>query len=140
MNDWNTLISSSTLEYIDQNDTLLNIYQIFSDLYTPFKFGNYIAANYFEGKNKYFVIQNEVNYEVLTDEVYKNLVFNSSEGYPNDTAYEFYKTKKKLCHFRPKIASDNIGYLYLTNEYKNAFLRSVLRDLGCSSNKTLISS
>ena len=50
----------------------------------------------------------------------KHLVEESKEGFPNDTAYEFYKPAKTLLNFRPLLPFKNKGYLFLTNEYKQA--------------------
>ena len=118
--EWNTQVPSSTKEYIDQNDTLKNIFLVFADLYKPFKFGDYNAIKYFEDKNKYVVIQNEINYAVISTSEYQCLVFKSSDVYPNDTAYEFYRKTKKLLYFRPQLNFARAKCLYLTNEYKRA--------------------
>ncbi len=117
---WHQEIMCSSKDFVNQNDTLENIFLVFTDLYKPFRFGDYNTDNYFEGKNNYIVIQNEIKYDVVSDGLYQRLIYNSSEGYPNDTAYEFYKPAHKLLNFRPQLSFDSVKCLYLTAEYKQA--------------------
>lgn len=66
LSEWNEFIPSSTDDYIRQNDTIKNLYLVFNDLYRPFKFGNYDVENYFSNKNKYIVIQGDIEYSVYS--------------------------------------------------------------------------
>jgi hypothetical protein len=118
--EWEKIVPFSSNEYIDQNDTIKNLYLIFADLYQPFKFGDYNAVNMFNGSNKFIVIQNEIKYAVISKKDYKQLVYNSTDIYPNDTAYEFYRNTKILPNFRPPVKSISEKYLFLTKEYKQA--------------------
>ena len=126
--EWKNSIKPSTKEYSCQNDTLENIFLVFADLYKPFGFGNFMAINYFEGKQKFIVIQNEVNYAVVTKKEYRRLVTLSLPDFPNDTAYEFYRPTKKITNFRPQLCFDNAKYVYLTSEYREAM--NFFLDLG----------
>lgn len=117
---WRNQIKPSRADFVRQNDTLENLFQIFTDLYQPFKFGNHRTENYFLGNSNCVVIQNEIKYDVVSEQEYQRLVYNSSEGYPYDTAYEFYKPARTLLNFRPQVSLGNVKCVYLTTEYKQA--------------------
>jgi hypothetical protein len=132
LNEWHNSIPPVSVDFINQNDTMKNIYQIFTDLYQPFKFGDYHVDNYFDNKNKYIIIQGYMDYAVVSKDNYKNLLKVETKGYPDDTIYDKIKTKT-LLSFRPKLSIDSIKYLYLTKEYRQAlcdFLGTDHHELG----------
>jgi len=132
LSEWHALIPSSKAEYINYNDTISNLYQIFKELYKPFKFGNFNADNYFENINEYIVIQGDIEYAVYSDKDYQIYLAYTTDGFPNDSLRNKFKLKK-LLGFRPIINFDSIKYLYLTSEYKealNSFLGTEHSELG----------
>jgi hypothetical protein len=132
LNEWNKILTPVTNEFIQQDDAIENIYQVMIDLYKPFKFGDYQADNYFKGKNEFIIIQKDIDYAVVSSKEYQSFIKAALKGYPYDTVYEYYKTKR-LNIFRPKLSIDSVKYLYLTKEYEKAltdFLGTEHHELG----------
>lgn len=126
--EWNKEIPPCVDPIINQNDITRNIYQVFNDLYKLHKFGDYDVEKYFSSKSKFIVIQNTVNYSVLSNNQYQTYLKYLSKGFPSDSALKFYKSKSKVIELRPKLSIDSIKYLYLTKEYRVAINNFLLSD------------
>jgi hypothetical protein len=131
MNEWNKEISSSSYEYIHQNDTIANLFQVFYDLYKPYKFGNYEVEKYYDTIGEYFIIQTEIKNAVFSLDDYKAYLNYTTNGFPTDSLRDYFFTRFKSRELRPALSLDGLKCLYLTKEYRDAidnFLLSEYRD------------
>jgi hypothetical protein len=111
LSEWHNSIPASNKDYIEQNDTIKNIYQLFYDAYQPFKFANTDATNYFGNYYKYIIIQSYISYKVVSNKDFANIKHDLlSEDLQLDS----------LTNFRPQIKNTKARYLYLTKEYEAA--------------------
>ena len=113
LKEWNSIIPKSSKDYINQNDTIKNIYSLFLDLYKPYSFGNLNTETPYEIKDEYVLIPNQIEYNVVPEDTFKILSKNFS-------LYEDYKSKL-LTNFRPTTCVNPKKQLFLTKEYKEAF-------------------
>lgn len=113
LDEWQKMIPPVSEENVNHNDTISNIYKVFIDLYKPSKFGNVETVSPFINKNGFIVIQNNINYEVVSIKRFNNL---KKSGYASLSGKDF--TSKQLIRFRPKLNIGHIKYLYLTSEYE----------------------
>jgi hypothetical protein len=119
--DWNNLINPNSKEYSEQNDTIKNIYQLFNDMYKPFSFGEFYPNSEYYLENEFFIIQNNIEYAVVSDKILRSLVAIVEANF-SDTLYHKYKTNV-LRNFRPNLKFNKSSYLYLTEEYESAINR-----------------
>jgi hypothetical protein len=91
--EWNKLIENQTKEYVERNDTIANIYQIFDEMYQPLSFGNFQSDGDYHLDTEYFIVQNQINYAVVSSNKFLEFIADSEKGYPEDTVYNYYKTK-----------------------------------------------
>lgn len=112
LKNWNTLVPASSDEYINQNDTIRNIYALFSDLYKPYSFGSLGTKTPYKIGNEYVLIPCEIEYNVVSIDTFKIL----SKDY---SLYEDYKSYL-LQSFRPVTIVEPKKQLFLTKEYKEA--------------------
>jgi len=117
LEEWNSLIPASNIDYINQNDTIENIYSLYCNLYRPYNFGNSGTETPFKITEEYILIPSQIKYNVVSIDSFKILTKDYS-------LYEDFKSKL-LTNFRPTTSIDPRKQLYLTNEYKDA-LKSFL--------------
>ena len=110
--EWNSLIPPSNKEYINQNDTIKNIYSLFSDLYKPYNFGSVGTETPYKIEDEYVLIPCEIAYNVVSIDTFKIL----SKNY---NLYEDYRSHL-LSNFRPTTIVNPKKQLFLTKEYKDA--------------------
>ncbi len=119
--EWHQNVGSNSVEFINQNDTISAIFEIFNTFYKPnefLKFGSWEHPN--TVKSKYIVIQNTILYSILKS---KNI----------DKVNGINSRRTLLSNFRPPISSGNNNILYLTEEYAesfNIFLRPEAKPAG----------
>ena len=125
LKEWNSLIPTSSMEYVNQNETIKNIYSLFFDLYKPYCFGNLTTETPYELKDEYVLIPCEIDYNVVSVATFKKM----SQDYG---LYENYKSNL-LENFRPKTIINPRKQLFLTKEYKtalNSFLGTKHSEVG----------
>ncbi len=121
--DWNKEIEPNSLDFIFQNDTINNVFNVYKALYKPLdllKLGDWEWGNELNSKCKFVVVQNKIYYAVLITESFE------------DTDMNFAK-RDSIINFRPPIDLDKSKVLYLTDEYDKAlndFLGSESTELG----------
>lgn len=119
LNNWNSSIPHATNEYINQNDTLTNLYNAFGTFY-PTKIRQYGNQDLSDINYKYLLIQNEIKYAVISDNKLQFLEKNIDSI--NNLFYNpKIKIFKQISNFRPPCYNDNFKFLYFTNEYDEAF-------------------
>jgi hypothetical protein len=113
--EWQNTVKPNTVEFINQNDTIAAIYNVFSAF---LKSGNIVKrsnlqeCNELNQKCKYIVIQNVLFYSILYMNKIGELERNNSR-------------KSMIRNFRPPVETVDNNVLYLTEEYDesiNAFL------------------
>ena len=110
--EWQKTVKSNTAEYINQNETIAAIYNVFATFYKPkdlMKIGNWVCANDINLNCKYIVIQNQLLYSIV----------NSN----NINEIELINSRKELINnFRPPVNIENKNILYLTDEYEESII------------------
>lgn len=113
--EWQNAVKPNTVEFINQNDTIAAIYNVFSAFLKSgniLKRGNLQECNELNQKFKYIVIQNVLFYSILYMNKIGELEWNNSR-------------KSMISNFRPPLETVDNNVLYLTEEYDesiNAFL------------------
>lgn len=104
---WNVKIEPNTKEFIEQNDTIKAVYDVYKEFYKPLdllKLGDWEGGNELNSECKYVVIQNAMFYAVMDSNSFNNFNWRSSR-------------KDSICNFRPPLNIDSKKVLYLTTEY-----------------------
>jgi hypothetical protein len=112
LKEWNSLIPSSNKDYINQNETISNIYSLFSELYQPYRFGSERTETPYEINDEYVLIPGDLEYNVVSVDTFKILA-------KNYDLYDNYKIHI-LSNFRPTTIVNPKKQLFLTKEYKDA--------------------
>lgn len=121
--DWNKTIKSNTDNFINQNDTINSVFNVYKEFYKPLdllKLGNWEWGNALNENSKYVVVQNKIFYSVIQTENF------------NDINWSKLK-KDSIINFRPPLDLDKNKILYLTDEYAesiNKFLGTESTQLG----------
>jgi hypothetical protein len=107
--NWNKDIPANSPNFINQNDTIREVFSIFKTIYNPFdllKIGNWEGGIKLNSKCKYVAIQNSIYYSVLRSDISKRSTANNS--------------RLLVTNFRPVVNIDDTRIVYLTKEYKGA--------------------
>jgi len=128
LSEWAAIIPTSTSKFMNQDDTLKNLFQIFNELYSPYKFGDEKAENYFDKKFEFIVIQNEIEYSVLLAKELQSYEKYIVNGFPNDSIRDYFFRTKQLLNFRPSLRFDSVKCLYFTKEYRTALNNFLISD------------
>lgn len=117
---WNSSIPPNKTVFVNQNDTIKAVFQVFRVLYKPFdllKLGGWEWGNKLNANAKYAAIQNKIYYSILaTDDL---------NGANNNV--------DSILNFRPVTNIPEIQVVYLTTEFREAlynFLGSDESELG----------
>lgn len=120
--DWNESVFPNTVEFIQQNDTVEAIYEVYKLFYEPLdltKLGNWEELSKNLNSNcKYVAVQNKIIYGVVEDIISSEL---PSYYYSLHSAYD------TINDFRPSINMAKEQVLYLLPEYEealNIFMRT----------------
>lgn len=114
--EWKENIKPNTVEFINQNETIAAIYNVFDTFYKPndlLKIGNWACVDDINLNCGYVVIQNQIGYSIVNSNNINEVDWNISK-------------KNLISNFRPPITSQSKNILYLTDEYEesiNSFLR-----------------
>ena len=106
---WHSSITPNTLDYINQNDTLSELYAVYKTIFKPFDLqalGNWEVKNDLYSSFSYIAIQNELLYAVVDS------IKNANSFIP--------KSYDTLKNFRPQLDFGKSKVLYLTKEYEVA--------------------
>ena len=125
--EWNTSITPNSIEFINQNDTIKAVYDIFKEVYKPIELQkiknitNYLAEI---RESRFKVVQNSIDYFVMkSDDELINMKRNSLWQNGKFMGYS-------IKNFRPPLNFNHKDILYLTDEYNRAldsfFTKSVI--------------
>lgn len=121
--NWNRIVQPNFDNFINQNDTINAVFNVYRELYKPFdllKLGEWDVGNKLNSKSKYVVVQNKIFYSVLPNDNFDDFVWKNSK-------------RDSIANFRPPINLDENKVLYLTDEYAkaiNIFLGTESTELG----------
>lgn len=110
--EWKKTVTPNTVEFINQNDTIAAIFEVFNLFYKPndihllgvWEFDNDLNSNC-----KYILVQNKIFYSILNSNKINKV--------------DWIKSRKSLLsNFRPPLTSDSINILYQTDEYEESFI------------------
>ena len=119
--DWNNSVKQNSKEFIDQNNTIKNIFEIYRTFYQPLdllELGDWEWGNSLNNNSKYVVVQEKMFYYIM----------------PNDNFDDFKHWDNELdsiINFKPPIDIGSDKVLYLMDEYSKA----INRFLGSESTK-----
>jgi len=115
--EWNTSIGPNSNEYINQNDTIKAVFEIFKEIYKPIEMQKIKRiSDYLEDirESRYVVVQGKIDF----------MVMDSDEALIEMVRPYFWKDGKfignSIYDFRPPLHYDTSKVLYLTKEYKQA--------------------
>ena len=120
--EWNRSVQQNSDDYINQNETVKSIFDIYKVFYNPLdllKLGDWEWGNDLNSGCKYVVIQNKIYYYIMPDD-------NLDGPYWNEE-------RDSISNFRPPIDLSPDKVLYLTEEYEKAlkiFLGSESTEFG----------
>ena len=121
--DWNQLVPSNTKQFIEQNDTIQAVFDVFRACYKPLdllKLGDWEWGNKLNSGARYVVVQNKIGYGVVRVDSLFDIAW---PRIPLDS----------VVNFRPPVDLDAGKVLFLTAEYikaLNGFLGSESTELG----------
>jgi hypothetical protein len=121
--DWNQKIQSNTNEFINQNDTVKAVFQVYKEFYKPLdllKLGNWEWGNKLNSNSKYVVVQNSIYFAVIAENDFDDYNWRKSG-------------RDSIDNFRPPVHTDKTKVLYLTEEYEkslNQFLGNESTEVG----------
>ena len=104
---WNRNVRPNKSEYIYQSNTIATLYDVFRAVYLPLaldKLGSWEVGTWLNGKSKYIVVQNQIEYQISE---------NDSIAGRDDSSIV-------IRNFRPPVNIPDTMVLYLTSEYRNA--------------------
>ena len=107
---WNEKVKPNTTEFIEQNDTIKAVFDIYKEFYKPLdllKLGDWEWGNDLNSNCKYVVVQNKIFYAVMSPASFDNFNWQTSQ-------------KDSIDNFRPPLNLDRKKILYLTAEYDKA--------------------
>jgi hypothetical protein len=119
--EWNMSIRANTQEYINQNDTIKAVFEVYTEFYRPFdllKLGDWEWGNNLNAGSKYIAVQNKIFYSCTED--FEKFNWNDI-------------VKDSIINFRPPLTIAPEKILYLTSEYEEAitvFLGTESKPLG----------
>lgn len=122
-NEWNESITSNTEDFINQNDSIKAVFNVYRTFYKPLnllELGDWEWGNELNSNARYVAVQNKIFYAVLPG--------NNLDKYD-------WKTSRtdSIDNFRPPILIGTDSVLYLTKEYElaiSSFLGSEMTELG----------
>ncbi len=121
--EWNEKIKPNTTEFIEQNDTIKAVFDVYKEFYKPLdllKLGDWEWGNNLNSNCKYVAVQNKIFYAVMLPDSFDDFSWNTSH-------------KDSINNFRPPLNIDNKRILYLTTEYEkalNQFLGTESTEMG----------
>jgi len=108
--EWQRTVKPNSIEFINQNDTIAAIYEVFNSFYKPNdiqKLGDWEIFKDLNSNCKYVVIRNKIQYSILN----VNRI----------THVDWINSKRILfSNFRPPLNSVGSNVLYLTDEYEES--------------------
>lgn len=110
--EWQKTVTPNTVEFINQDDTIAAIFEVFNLFYKPndiHRLGVWEFDNDLNSNCKYILVQNKVLYSILNSNKINNV--------------DWIKSRKSLLsNFRPPLTSEGINILYQTDEYEESFI------------------
>lgn len=110
--EWQKTVTPNTVEFINQNDTIAAIFEVFNLFYKPndiHRLGVWEFYNDLNSNCKYILVQNKIQYSILnSNKINKVDCINSRISLLNN--------------FRPPLASVGMNILYQTDEYEESFI------------------
>jgi hypothetical protein len=121
--EWNKNVKPNTTEFIEQNDTIKAVFDVYKEFYKPLdllKLGDWEWGNDLNSNCKYVVVQNKIFYAVMSPDSFDDFSWRTSH-------------KDSINNFRPPLNIDSKKVLYLTTEYDkalNQFLGTESTEMG----------
>ena len=119
--DWNVFVPSNSIDFINQDKVVKEIFEIFKIFYSPLdltKLGDWEWGNSLNSNCKYVVVQNKIEYATFSENFFDN--------------YESIKFES-IDDFRPPLTFTKNKVLYLTPEYEktlNMFMGTESTEIG----------
>jgi hypothetical protein len=110
--DWNQSSEPNDSSFINKNDTIKAVYDVFKTVYKPLdlnRLGNWEVGNELNVDSKYVVIQSDIRYSVLPSD--------SIETHSRDDNLKL--VADTIVNFRPTVDLDKSKVLYLTQRHKS---------------------
>lgn len=120
---WNVNVKSNTTEFIEQNDTIKAVFNVYKEFYKPLdllKLGEWEWGNDLNSNCKYIIVQNKIFYSVVSSNNFDDFDWRNSH-------------MDSINNFRPPLKLDSKKVLYLTTEYDealNQFLGAESTEMG----------
>ncbi len=108
--EWQKNVKPNSVEFINQNETIAAIYNVFDTFYKPndlLKIGSWACVDDINLNCEYIVIQNQIVYSIVNSNNINEVDLNFSK-------------KNLISNFRPQITSESKNVLYLTDEYEES--------------------
>jgi len=108
--EWQKNIKPNSVAFINQNETLVAVYNVFDTFFKPndlMKIGSWACVDDINLNCEYIVIQNQIVYSIVKS---NNI---------NEVDWKISK-KNLISNFRPRITSESKNVLYLTDEYEES--------------------
>ena len=121
--DWNKSVKQNSIEFINQNNSVKSIFEIYRTFYQPLdllKLGDWEWGNSLNMNSKYVVVQNKMYYYIMPNDNFDNFLY-------------WNENSDSIIDFRPPIDVKLDKVLYLMDEYHeavNRFLGSESSGLG----------
>ena len=112
--EWNSSVSSDAVNNIKRDKVVEEIYEIYKTFYNPLdltKLGDWEWGNSLNSNSKYVVIQNNIKYAVLEEELLEKYYYSGIYESINYITID---------DFRPPLSLPKNKVLYLVPEYKNS--------------------
>jgi hypothetical protein len=109
--EWNERIQSNSKDFIEQNDTIKAVFDVYREFYKPrdlLKLGKWEWGNELNSNSKYVVIENKLLFSI--DDNFEEFNWQNAK-------------QDSIINFRPPIDLETNEVLYLTEEYSEAFRR-----------------
>lgn len=129
--DWNQTIPPNTAEFIQHNDTIKAVFEVYKEIYKPYdlqNLGNWEFGNRLNKNSEYIVIQNKIEFSISNKDEFSFLVEDGFDDLGKSISFS-----DSITNFRPPVSLDRRRILYLTKEYKealNQFLGRESTELG----------
>lgn len=121
--DWNRSIKPNSDNFINQNDTIKAVFNVYKEFYKPLdllKLGEWEWGNKLNSESQYVAVQNKIFFSVMSNN--------------NFDDFDWRKSKTdSIVNFRPPTSLDKNKVLYLTDEYAKSigiFLGTESTELG----------